>query len=1005
MAAPLNLFAIPPHVPFLDALANFWLARGQGRTNGLTIDCIQPDFDDPLAVSHGLILLPTRRSARALAEAFLRVSDGKPMLLPRITALGALDEAPLALAGVLSLPPAVEPMQRLAALTSLILAMKGDGGAPRTADRAWMLARDLAALMDEAERAGIDLARRLPDAADPEFAAHWSKTLNFLHIVTGAWPDWLAENGVMNPAARQVALLDAQAAAWRADPPDHPVLIAGTTGGIPAIARLLRVVSRLPMGQVVLPQLDLEMPDTAWLDLEASHAQAGLARLLVELDATRGDIGPWPAGAATAIPPTRFPLLSRTLMPASALHAWMDRTPVPLDGLARLTTADQQREADAIALVLREALETPGARAALVTPDRDLAGRVAAALLRFGVVADDSAGEPLTDTPQAVFLRLLVRAVAEDLAPVPLLALLKHPLAAAGLTPASCRAAARELETLCLRGPRLSPGLGNLRRAVDKAGGSTSASAVFLSRIEACLEPALRIDTAMEIDAATAMAAVIEAAEYLAATEDHTGPARLWAGEEGDALANRLAAVQDALGLLPDLRRRVLPGLLDAVLEGAVVRSRRALRGRTGTEHPRIFIWGLLEARLQTVDVMVLGGLAESVWPPVAEPGPWLSRPMRARVGLPAPEVDVGEAAHDFVAACCSASRVVLSCPMRRDNAPTVPARWLTRLDMFLAGRDQALPEHPASSWARLLDLPAGQPTPVKPPRPCPRVSLRPRRLSVTEIETWLRDPYAIHARHILKLTALRPLDEATDAADYGSLVHDGLHRFLHEAGAIWPSDAVTALRRAMSMAIGAADLRHALQTWWAPRLERIADWVAATEAERRGLHQPVAIASEVKGAIDLLRPGGCFRLTGRADRIERYPRGELSIIDYKTGSPPTRKDVDLGLAPQLLLEAAMAAEAGFGAETTGISGELIYWHLSGGYEPGRTVKLYKESAAEMRDAVRGARDNLCRLIDEFDAPDRAYLSRPHPGLAPRFSDYELLARVAEWSAIGDADE
>ena len=321
----LNLFAVPPHVPFLDALARGWLAQ-----------CCQDGRDDPLTISKGLILLPTRRSARALAEAFLRVRDGRPMLLPRITALGALDEAPLALAGALDLPPAVEPMQRLAALSKLILAMRGKGGAPQSADRAWLLARELASLMDEAERAGIDLAERLPDAADPEYAEHWAQTLEFLHIVTGIWPAWLADNGVMNPAARQVALLEAQARAWEDDPPDHPVLIAGTTAGIPAVARLLRVVARMPSGQVVLPQLDLGMAEDAWGGLEASHAQAGLVRLLADLDATRGDVRTWASGAPAAVPPTRFPVLSRALLPASALHDWMDRGPVRLDGLSRL---------------------------------------------------------------------------------------------------------------------------------------------------------------------------------------------------------------------------------------------------------------------------------------------------------------------------------------------------------------------------------------------------------------------------------------------------------------------------------------------------------------------------------------------------------------------------------------------------------------------------------------------------------------------------------------------
>ena len=1035
----LNLFTVPPHVAFLDALASGWLARCRPGAAG----------DDPLGASRGLILLPTRRSARALAEAFLRVGDGRPLLLPRIVALGALDETPLALAGALDLPPAVDPMQRLAALTALILALRGDGGAPRSADRAWLLAGELAALMDEAERAEIDLAARLPDAADPEYAAHWARTLKFLHIVTGIWPAWLADNGVMNPAARQVALLAAQAREWQDNPPADPVLIAGTTAGIPAVARLLRVVARMPSGQVVLPQLDLGMPPAAWEELEPSHAQAGLARLLVDLDATRDDVRPWDSGPATevsddcnaagvprdhaAIPPARFAVLSRALLPAAALHDWMDRAPVALDGLSRLRAADQQQEALAIALVLRQALETPGARAALVTPDRDLAGRVAAALLRFGIVADDSAGEPLPDTPPGVFLRLVVRAVAEELAPVPLLALLKHPLSAAGISPIACRDMARRLETLCLRGPRPGHGIAGLRLRAEPGGASIAG---FLARLEVCLAPLLRIDAAMEIAPEEALGAVIEAAEHLAATNDTPGPARLWAAEEGEALATRLAAVREAVRLMPDLRRGVLPGLLDAILEGEVVRSRRAVRGRGGTEHPRIFIWGLLEARLQSVDVAVLGGLAEGVWPPIAEPGPWLSRPMRARVGLPAPEQVVGQAAHDFLAACCLAPKVVLSCPARRDNAPAVPARWLTRLDMFLAGRaalpdaglcrspmlslapchqtaagkmaptmHAALPEHQAVAWARAIDLPAGTPSPVRPPRPCPPVAKRPRQLSVTAIETWLRDPYAIHARFILRLRALQPLDEATDAADYGALVHDGLHRFLRRHGAAWPADAGSELRLGMAQALGAAGLRQALVAWWSPRLERIADWVADTEAARRAARAPVAIATEAQGAIELSRPGGRFRLTGRADRIERYDDASLAILDYKTGTPPSQKDVEAGLAPQLLLEAAIALDGGFGPDLRGTTATLLYWRLSGGLDAGDSVPLYRKNPGAIPDAVIDARDHLCALIDAFDQPERAYLSRPHPGLAPRFSDYEQLARVAEWSAAGEDDD
>jgi ATP-dependent helicase/nuclease subunit B len=294
---------------------------------------------------------------------------------------------------------------------------------------------------------------------------------------------------------------------------------------------------------------------------------------------------------------------------------------------------------------------------------------------------------------------------------------------------------------------------------------------------------------------------------------------------------------------------------------------------------------------------------------------------------------------------------------------------------------------------------------PVKPPSPRPPVRRRPRQLSVTAIETWLRDPYAIHARHILKLTALKPLEEATDASDYGSIVHDGLHRFLRTYGAIWPADAARALRTAMAQALGDAGLRQALIAWWSPRLERIADWVDQEETRRRLIRAPVAVATEATGAIELQRPGGRFRLTGRADRIERYEDGKLAILDYKTGSPPTQKAVDDGLAPQLLLEAAMAAAGGFGPDLLGTTTDLIYWRLSGGLDPGESMPLFRKRAAEIPGAVNNARDRLCDLIDAFDQPARAYLSRPHPGLAPRFSDYAQLARVAEWSAVGDTDD
>ena len=974
----MNLASIPANVPFLETLATAWLAA----------------HEDP---SRGLILLPTRRAARSLADAFLRAGNGRPMLLPRITALGALDETPLALSGALSLPPAITAAPRLAGLAKLIMRMPADLGGATTIDQAWRLAVELASLMDQADRAELDLTEALQRAAEAEHAAHWQITLWFLEIVTQHWPAWLATAGLMNPAERQRRLLDAQSAAWADAPPTDPVWAAGMTGGTLAIARLLRVIAHLPTGRVILPGLDTAMSDTAWEALSDSHPQAGIARLLAGLDARRGDVAPLD-GIAIA-PAGRVGMLSDALLPASALGQWLTKADHDISDLHILRARDQQHEAAAIALILRDALQSPGATAALITPDRTLAGLVSAQLLRWGVIADDSAGEPLAETPPSVFLRLIAAAIEAELAPVALLAVLKHPLAAAGLATADCRARARALEITCLRGPRPPAGITGLREVTAKAPPDIKD---FLGRLEACLEPALRQAASPLARPDLRLAALIEAAEALAATDALAGPARLWGMEEGEALATALSEALAALADLPDQPPYIVPSLLDALLAGHIVRSRRALRGRDGgTEHPRIHIWGLLEARLQTADTIVAGGLVETIWPPATDPGPWLSRGMRARAGLPSPEEAIGQAAHDFASAVGAARHVVLSAPLRRDGAPAVPARWISRLMALLAGQGQALVPHPAASWALQLDQPIGDAAPVAAPAPRPAVALRPRRLSVTEIETWLADPYAIYARRILGIKVLDPLEQSTDAADYGSLVHTGIQNFLRDHGTAWPADGRALLQAAMLSALTDARLRPALAEWWTPRLRRIAAWVADAEIARRSARRITAIGSELSG--NWLLPSG-FTLHGRADRIERRADGSLAILDYKTGTPPSQKHVDTGTAPQLLLEAAMAAAGAFGAGFQGPTDELIYWHLTGGADPGVARPLFKSDQDAIAAAVTDAGARLQALIDGFDNPDRAYLAQPHPGRLPRFPAYAQLARVAEWRLVEDSE-
>ncbi len=965
-ARRLRVFAFPPEAAFLPALARAWLAAGA----------------DP---ADGLIILPNRRAARALAGAFLTANAGRALLLPSIIAPAALDEAGLALAGALDLPPAIPALQRQAILTRLILALHGRNGAPTRLHAAWALAADLAGLLDEADYAEIDLGRALPNVVAADLAEHWQTTLEFLTIVTAQWPAILAEMGALNPAARAVKLLDAQAAAWASNPPTYRVWLAAREAD-PATARLARVVAYLPQGRLILPGYDPHLPDAAWDALDDSHNQAGIARLLGAIGARREEI--LRLDAPVNAPPGRAELLSTALLPADWLADWQSPAPLNTAGVSRLAARDEQEDATAIAMILRDALETPGATTALITPDRGLAARVAAALRRFGIAADDSAGEPLADTPPAVFLRLLARAAASEFAPLPLLALLKHPLTAAGEPPELARRHARKLEMAALRGPRPSPGFDGIKFRLRE---THQASRDFLDRLETRLAAITGLPVA--INPAEALRRLITAGESLASTEEEIGAARLWSGEAGSGLAELLAEAMAALDGLPDIAGTDLPDLLDALLAGHVIR-----RPRTKDGHPRIAIWGVQEAMLQSVDTAVLAGLNEGVWPAPAEPGPWLSRPMRKEAGLPSPEQNIGLAAHDFFSLASACKTVILAAPIRRERAPAVPARWLTRLEALTRN---TLPLHPAASWAAQLDAPAAR---IQRPKPQPRppAASRPRELSISDIATLIADPYAIYARKILRIRQLDPLDEETDASLFGDIVHAGLETFYRDCNDFSAPSAEADLTLALQTAMREKRPREALDAWWMARLSRIAGWIIATERERRAVNPPVETALEI--AAELAVSGG-FTLKGRADRIEKRADGTVFIADYKTGSPPSPKQVEYGSAPQLPLEAVMAEAGAFGETYAAPVTELAFWKISGRAAPGEEKPICAKNPAELRAIIDQAKAALPELFARFADPATPYLAQPHPDRATYEDVYAGISRRSEWGGAGEGDD
>ncbi len=967
----MKIASFPLAAPFLAALATAWLSQAEraGR--------------DP---AEGLIILPTRRAARAAAGSFLEATGGKPLLLPKILTFGAIDEAAFSLAGALDLPPAIPAADRIAMLAALILARNGADGAPTRVPDTLKLAGDLARLIDEADRAEIDLAAALSKVVAPELAEHWQKTLDFLKIVTHAWPAILAERGMLDPEARRRRLLDGQVRAWQATPPATPVWLAGLSTGTPALARMARAVAHLPQGVVILAGFDPALDEASWsaLDEMPTHPQAGIKYLLTAMGARRDEVVPWEAKNCT-FNDQRVALLRRAFMPPSALDEWQNPAESRTDGLLRLDARDEQEEARAIALALREALETPHQSAALVTPDRKLATRVAAELARLGIRAEDSAGEALAATPPAMFLRLIAAALASALAPTPLLALLKHPLAAAGMSPARCRDLARRLELASLRGPRPEPGFTGLRFAVDQANDDDLPE--FVARLQTCLQPVLGAFAALAINPTALADALIEAAENLAASDKESGAERMWSGEAGGQLADLLAESLPTLVSLPDMPPDDLGDLLDSVIDDARLR-----RPRSHDQHPRVAIWGILEARLQYVDTVVIGGLVEGIFPAEADPGPWLSRPMRRKIGLPPAEDRIGEAAHDLVSLAATCPTVILSASRRQNHAPAVASRFLARINGMLAGSGIELSRHPAAAWARALDQPESR-IERPPPAPCPPSLHRPLRYSISEIATLMADPFAIYAKRVLKLRELACLDEETDAALFGNIVHDGLAEFHADADPDAP-DAVSRLSNSFGRAMRHHRPRPALAAWWAARLDRLASWIIETERARRDSDgAPVKILLERAAEWQI----GNFLLRGRADRIERRADGSIAIIDYKTGLPPGDAKVQAGSAPQLVLEALMAMHGAFGPEFEGPISELAYWRLSGGATEGDLKPLFKGNAEHLREVITKAGFALPKLLKLYALETTPYLDRPHPLRGTHHRAYAGVSRRAEW--------
>ncbi len=998
---------IPAHRPFVEDLA-------AGLITALTPL-------GPEALSDAVVLTPNRRAARALAEAFVAVGGGRALLLPQIRALGDLDEGeppfePGDLA--LDLPPAISPWRRRFELARLVADNAHLLERSLDAVSALELADALAAFLDSL---AIEEAAPPPDLDDwveAGLARHWQVSARFLALALGAWPARLAELGLIDVAARRVALLRALADRWAAEPPAGALVAAGSTGAAPATAALLAVIARAPKGCVVLPGLDQDLADAAWDQVDEQHPQGAMKRLLAAAGVGRRDVLAWsPPASGDARGRWRRRIVNEALRPARATADWLgqitrlreegaadgvDPIAEGLAGLSVIAARGEDEAASVAALLLREALETPGRTAALITPDAVLTRRVSARLARWGIVVDSSAGAPLAGFPAGELAGLVARAAADRIDPVELLAILKHPMTRLGLDPEPLETRRRLLERHGLRGPRPRDAADVARRldgAAERAPGLTEdlagARALF-DALTAALGLARAPFAAGQTDAEPAARGLARAVEALAA--DASGEVgELWAGAAGEALVGLLSALIDEAGGLPPLTAAGFAELLEGLLAGETVRAGAA-------SHPRLRILGAIEARLVRADRLILAGLEEGVWPAGAPVDPFLSRPMRALAGLPPPERRIGLSAHDFAQAACAPDVVLLHCE-RRGGAPAVASRWLWRLKTLAEGAGADLPARPELlDWARALDAPA-LPAPASlrtatRPRPTPPVELRPDRLPVTAVERWVRDPYSVYAQRILGLRPLERPDEPVEARIRGTAIHKAFERFARERpGALGPADEAV-FAELLIEELAAAGMPEARLTRERALARNVAPWVVGFERRRR---EGARLLIERSGSHAFATARGVFTLTAKADRIELRADG-ADILDFKTGAAPSRRQVESGLSPQLTLTAAILRHGGFEGLGEVAPRELVYVRVSGGREPG--AEIVRAAGAESLDLALHALEGLKRRVAAFEQRSMAYVSWAAPQFIGRFEgDYDHLARLWEWHVIGEGDE
>lgn len=921
------IWTIPASCSFCDVLADYLTEK----------------FSD-FSLAQTTLILPSRRAVKSVRDAFMKKAEKKTLLLPKLVSLYDIEGV------ILDLEPPLDETERTFILMRLIRQKQDMSYA-----KAFELAQGLARFIDELEIYNVPF-EKLKTLTPDEFAQHWQQTLSFLEIIGTFYPEILKEKGKTSPALYRKRLLEKIIETWKENPPDHPIIAAGFNGGLPTVNRFLKGISELPNTEIILPYLDKNLSNEEWEKLDETHPQYMLRGLLKDLEVTPQEI----MSLAEDTHP-RQRLATEMMTPVSLTHTWQDQKHA-FDGIEKIksfVSATPDEEALSIALILREVLETPNKTAALISPDRNLAKRVIAHMKRWNVLLDDSGGTSLDLTPVGRFFLILAEAaVSQNIQH--LLSLLKHPLSACGKSPPFFRKEIQMLEKESRKDTKknFNPDLPEEVHAF---------LSLFINPIPIPFEELIKSH--------------IAAAEALAISDDRTAEERLWNKEDGIVLSELLTALLEQATHLPLMDAIEYPAFLKVLMRTKSIRPKYGM-------HPRLDILGVMESRLQSPDLVIIGGLNEGCFPEKAGDDLWLSRPMRKQLKLPLPEEKIGIAANDFIHAFM-AKEVILSRALKEGTTPTIPSRWLLRMETVLKASGQEIPsqKHPLLNVLR----PFLSTTPCERPMPCPPLSSRPNRMSVTGIEKWMHDPYGIYASKILGLQKLNDLGEKNNAS-YGIAVHSVLKDFL-----VLPPNLRTRkkLDELAQNAFKKNELTQEELTFKRPIFDNAMNWIMNNLPEKKPFVEETA-------ALELSLESGPFKLTGQADRIDITEQG-ATIIDYKTGEPPKKSHVQQGNAPQLPLEAFLLENGAFKEIGKTKATNMAYIHLSGKGD-GAKINSPVDKKMSAEELIKRTYENTVCLINLFRREDTPYAACPLSHIQPTYNDYAHLERLAEWQNSVDGD-